>query len=137
MAKTLKMLILIVVLLVGAILLLKSGVFNSLSNIAVSNTDYNAVAEDFIKKNIFISRKVGKVERITQYGSGGEAGPQSYNVYTVNGTDRTAVCYITLVKDKDGSWSVTESTLSVDGSQFQVPVKQSKNKKATSRFKFK
>jgi hypothetical protein len=137
MSDTHKMLILIVVLTAGAILLFKSGTFNSIRNIPVSKTDYNAVAEDFIKKNVFISRKVGKVDSITHYGAGGEAGPQSYNVYTVNGSDRTAVCYVTLVKNQDGSWSVTESTLSVDGSQYKVPVKQSNNKKAASRFKFK
>ena len=137
MSQTVKALILVVLLFMAVILLLNSGILENIRGKSVSNDDYKAVAENFIKKNVFISRKIGKVVSIVHYGAGGEAGPQSYNVYTLTGTEKTAVCYVTLEKKETGGWIVTESSLSINGGMLQVPVKQPSESGPLLRFRFK
>ena len=137
MSQTVKTLILIVFLIASAVLIIKSGILDNITGKSSSNNDYKAVAESFIRKNVFISHKIGKVVSIVHYGSGGEAGPESYNVYSLTGTERTAVCYVTLEKNDKGGWKVIESSLSLDGGTLKVPVKQPSESGSLLKFKFK
>lgn len=118
---TLKQIVLltVIVLSVGVVLLMVTK--NRIGQ-TVDETDYRAVAEYYVKNNPIIARELGRVSRISQVGDGGSAGV-SHNVYRVTGTDLSGVCYISLTRDDDNTWYVSNAHLSVEGRDFKLPVR--------------
>ena len=90
----------------------------------VDGTDYHAVAEHFIRKNPIIARELGRVSRISQVGDGGSAGV-SHNVYRITGSDLSGVCYVSLTREDDNTWYVSNAHLSVEGRDLKLPVRGS------------
>ena len=91
----------------------------------VERTNYEEVAENYIMNNTAIGQKLGNVISFTHYGVGGSSGKESYNVYKVNGENKSGVCHITLNKDSEELWTVKDATLLVDGSEYSLPVQRS------------
>ena len=90
----------------------------------VVETDYRAVAEHFIRENPIIARELGRVSRISQVGDGGSAGV-SHNVYRITGSELSGVCYVSLTRQDDNTWYVSNAHLSVEGRDLKLPVRGS------------
>lgn len=123
-----KLLILALVIL-GVIAILKNpGRFGSYVA-RVNRHDHRAVAQQFVTKNGFIARRIGKVDRFTYVADGGGGGRTSYNVFRLYGKDKMGVCDLTLTKDDEGKWFVTYALLTVEGMEYKIPIKRSGKKK--------
>jgi len=109
---------------------------NVMSTSPERGKDYESIAEQFITKNIYIGKKLGKIIDVYHYGKGGTSGDQSFNAFSVRGAEKTGVCHITLTKDNEEMWYVSNARLSVDGRIYEIPVKRSVGMK-WKRFKFK
>ncbi|MHB9028498.1 MAG: hypothetical protein ACYC9O_07000 [Candidatus Latescibacterota bacterium] len=94
------------------------------NNPQVDETDYRAVAQNFILHNANIARKIGKVQRLDHFGVGGEGGSVSYNVYRLTGAERDAVCHVTLSRDERSRWRVTKAILTMDGVEYIIPIQR-------------
>ncbi len=90
----------------------------------VDETDYKAVARDFLETNALIARKIGKVTAIDHFGVGGADGSRSYNVYRIRSDSVHAVCHITLSRDDKLRWTVEQAIMTVDGEDYKLPVKR-------------
>lgn len=91
--------------------------------------NYAVVAETFIRKSGFIANKLGKIEGVSHIGKGGGGGRVSYNVFRLRGEDATGVCNMTLNKDDESDWFVTNADLRIKGKEFVIPIKRSTGNK--------
>jgi hypothetical protein len=95
----------------------------------LDRTDYLAVSESFIRNNVYIGGKIGKVTDMTHSGIGGDSGRESFNVFRLVGTDSEGILYLTVKKDEQGIWNPSEATLSVNGILMEVPFSRSTGEK--------
>lgn len=121
--------------LVFIILFIVLNMFNCVCKSGIDRSDYKKVAEHFITKNPVIARNIGKVKKFSHIGAGGGAGSVSYNVYNIIGENKSGVCNIELRKKEDNLWYVASAILSVEGSQFKLPVKMDRKGKPIKIFK--
>ena len=120
------------VLLPAAALLLGIGTLIRGCSPGIDETDYAAVAEDFLLRNAIIARKIGKVESLEHFGDGGGTGSVSYDVYRLSGTEKTATC--SLVLRREGSvWRVSSAMLTIDGLEYRIPVRKTDPERRTPR----
>jgi len=113
--------------LIGFILALW-GTFMRGKSSSVNETDYRAAAENFILNNANIAYTIGKVKRLDHFGDGGAGENVSYNVYRISGAENDAVCHVTLNRDENGHWKVTKAVLTLDGSDYIIPIQRAKPK---------
>ena len=92
----------------------------------LDETDHKSVSLYFVMKNSKISKKMGKVVQSSLVGNGG-GGIVSHNVLKLIGDDKgvrtSAVCDLTLKKDKDGKYVPTKAILSLKGDEINIPVR--------------
>lgn len=93
--------------------------------------DYRSVSLHFVHENGKIVRKMGKVVRASLVGDGGNV-PLSHNVYRLRGINKgketSGVCNITLQRDVDKKYVVTNVLLVMEGREFVIPVKGFKDR---------
>ena len=111
------------------VIVIGSGLINSLRFTEVDRKDYTVVGENFIKESGLIANKLGKVKKISHVGKGGASGRESYNVYKLHGADNTGVCNLILTRDSEENWFVTSADLLTDGKTLSVPIKRSEGEK--------
>ena len=87
--------------------------------------DHKSVALHFVYENAKISRKMGKIVRASLIGDGGNV-PVSHNVYRLSGENKgkqtSGVCNVTLERDNEDKYVVTDVILSMEGNEFKIPV---------------
>lgn len=93
--------------------------------------DHKSVAIHFIHENGKIVRKMGKIISASQMGDGGNV-PESFNVFRIQGNNKGRVingmCNITLKRDEERKYVVTDVFLNVEGNEFKIPVKGFKDR---------
>ncbi|MBN1291282.1 MAG: hypothetical protein JXB48_05520 [Candidatus Latescibacteria bacterium] len=124
----LKILVLAIVILGMAAILSNPGRFGSYFS-TVDRNDYKAVAENFLRKNVYIAKRIGKVDRLSHVGDGGGSGTSSYNLYRLYGSEKEGVCDVTVEKDDTGNWYVTYALLTIEGMEYKIPIKRSGKRK--------
>lgn len=91
----------------------------------LDETDHKSVSLYFVMKNGKIANVMGKVVRSSHFGNGG-SGSVSHNVLKLVGDDdgikTSAVCDLTLKRDKDGKYFPTKAILSMQGNEINIPV---------------
>lgn len=121
--------LLLVITVLGVLFLLKNpGRFGSYVE-RVDRTDHRAVAINFVTKNGFIAKRIGKIDRHSYFADGGGGGKTSYNVFRLYGKDKTGVCELTIKKNEKGEWFVTSALLTVEGTEYMIPIKRSGKRK--------
>ena len=95
----------------------------------IDRTDYESVADSFIRSNVFIAKRLGKITESTHIGKGGETGRESYNVFWLVGQDNPGLLNLTLEKDDTGEWYPKEAQLIDEGLILDVPVSRSSGEK--------
>ena len=115
----------------GAVLVLSFLIFiypgtDDLDLPPLDETDHKSVSLHFVMKNGKIGKKMGKVVKSSHVGNGG-GGNVSHNVFKLTGdlegVQTSAVCDLTLKKDKDGKYVPTKAILSIKGNEINIPVK--------------
>ena len=56
--------------------------------------------------------------------SGGGSGNESHNVFSLRGSEKHGVCYMTLTRDREDRWWVETCTLNVEGVDYRIPVRK-------------
>jgi len=121
--------------LIFVILFVVLNMFNCVCKSGIDRSDYKKVAEHFINENPLIAKNIGKVQKVSHIGAGGGAGSVSHNVYNIIGENKSGVCNIELRKKEGNLWYVTAAILTVEGSQFKLPVKMDRKGKPIKIFK--
>jgi len=107
---------------------------SGLSLSSIDRTDYKAVAVNFIESNATVANKLGKIKSYSLIGTGGTRSP-SYNVFNVRGENRSGMMQLTLKKNGEGLWYVTEASLSFGGSEYSIPISRSDESRSIKLFK--
>ena len=109
-----------------ALLMMNTDRISSISFIPVPDrSDYETVAVRFVKKNGFIANKIGKVVSLNHVGRGGESSGKSFNVFRIQGEEKRAVVNMTVTRQENGDWYVTNADILVGGKNLRIPVKRS------------
>ena len=85
-----------------------------------------STALHFLMKNGSITKKMGKVARVSQIGDGG-SGRVSHNVFKLEGVDKErqtkGVCDLTLKKNDKGEYVITKAILTMKGTEYNISLK--------------
>jgi hypothetical protein len=89
----------------------------------VDRTNYEDVAEKFIRSNVTIVKELGAINDTIKILGGPPVGDKCYVEYRANGEKKMGKCGIYLMRDSEKQWFVTDANMTYDGKTVTLPVK--------------